>query len=127
VADSLVNPHGGQFTGVGHVLRHHVEEEVGAYPVEDVPAHLVHDWIGELHKRRDDARSAHALRRPLEPAPELARLNVNVAYLEYLRAALASMRLHEVGLPYVARADECDVECVRGDRRRLAASPTPTR
>jgi len=37
------------------------------------------------------------------------------------------MRLHEVGLPYVARADECDVECVRGDRRRLAASPTPTR
>lgn len=61
----------GQYHGVGPFLLisavDHIEEEVRARPVEGAPAHLVHDQAGRLHQRRDDARGAPALRRPLEP------------------------------------------------------------
>jgi hypothetical protein len=49
----------------------HVEEEVGARPVEHAPPDLVYDQAGRLRQRRHRVLSAPALRRPLEPDHEL--------------------------------------------------------
>ena len=101
----------GEYHGVRPVLLvaavHHVEEQVGAGPVERAAADLVYDQAGGLHEGADHARRVPAPDRRLEPVPELARLDV--VGLEAAQAALPTVGLGQVRLADPARTYERDV------------------
>jgi hypothetical protein len=69
-------------------------------------------------------RGAPALRRPLEPVPELVGLHV--VGLGAPHAALAPIRLREVGLAYAARTQTASGRySVNGRQSRRYRSPAP--
>ena len=103
-----------------------VEEQVGARPVVDASAHLVHDGARRLDGRGDDPRRVSPLNGLLEPVPELGRLDV--VGLEPPHAALAPVGLREVRLSDAPGPDEGDVAVrVEVDQRRELAQRGRTR
>ena len=75
----------------------HVEEEVGARPVEHAPPDLVHDQAGRPRRRADHPGGVAAPGRPREAVPGLGRLEI--VRLGPPEAALVAVRLGQVGLP----------------------------
>ena len=72
-------------------------DEVGAPHVEDAPSHLVDDQAGRPHQRADHPGGVAAPGRPREAVPGLGRLEI--VRLGPPEAALATVRLGQVGLP----------------------------